>query len=129
MTLTQQTSTESGSGVLRSIAEALCTNEAGATGAETAGALAKIAVFSTFFPLGLRVIQWLQDGIWPALTLDTLGFTPPWIPWAGVQQALHALYRLPLECVSVAFCGTVYAVAAVMLDRRRTAKRQRPHTI
>jgi hypothetical protein len=129
MTLTQQNSASSGTRAFGSTFEALCASEAGAAGGETAGALAKIAIFSTFFPLGLRTIQWLQDGILPVLTLDSLGLTPPWVPWVGAQQLLHNVYRLPVEFLSIAFCGVVYIVAATLLDRHRTAKRQRPGTI
>lgn len=103
-------------------------DEAGAA-AGTAAALARIVLFSTFLPLGLRTISWLQTGAWPALTLEILGLPAPHLPWAGARQALNALYALPVEFVAIAFCGIVYAVATAVLDRRRIAKQRRPRTI
>ncbi|MEX2615806.1 MAG: hypothetical protein WD767_06900 [Alphaproteobacteria bacterium] len=101
----------------------LAADEAGAAAAGAVASIAKIAVFSSFFPLGLRVIAWLQDGHWPVMTLESLGLDAPRIGWTGAQLALNTVFTLPIELVAFVFCAVVYGIAGAFLDERRANRK------
>ena len=103
---------------LQAIVMRLAADKSGAAAADAAISIAKIAVFSSFFPLGLRIIAWLQEGIWPVMTLDSLGLDAPRIGWVGAQTVLNTAFSLPVEIVAFVFCSIVYAIAGAILDDR-----------
>ncbi|MDA0663623.1 MAG: hypothetical protein O3B08_12430 [Proteobacteria bacterium] len=118
MRLTQLTN------LFRAPVERLAADETGAAAAGAVASIAKIAVISTFFPLGLRTVAWLQDGIWPVMTLDSLGLDAPRIGWTGAQLALNTVFTLPVELVAFVFCGAIYGIASAALDERRASHRK-----
>ena len=110
--------------LFRAPVERLVADDSGAAAAGAVSSIAKIAVFSCFFPLGLRFIGWLQDGEWPVMTLESLGLDAPRVGWAGAQLALDTGFALPVELVAFVFCAAVYGIASAMLDERRTDHRK-----
>jgi len=110
--------------LLRCFLKALTVDEAGAAATGLATGIAKVVIFSSFIPLGFRTITWLRSGAWPDLTLSSLDFLPPHVSWPGAQEALVAIYGLPVEVVAVVICGVIYALTNALFDGRRAAKRR-----